>query len=40
MVFKITIVRFEGALVTCKGQVRFVDQPNIVNIEYSEIGVL
>ena len=39
----ITIVHFEGAHVTWKGQVRFVmsvDQPNTINIENSEVGVL
>ena len=39
----ITIVHFWGAYVIWKGQVRFVrfgDQPNTINIENSEIGVL
>ena len=29
-----------GPMSLCKGQVRFMDQPNIVNIKNSEIGVL
>ena len=39
----ISVVHFEGTYVTWKGLVRFMrfmDQPNIVNIENSEIGVL
>ena len=39
----ITTVHFEGGYVAWKGQVmflRFMDQPNTINIENSEIGVL
>jgi hypothetical protein len=39
----ISVGHFEDAYVTWKGQVRFMrfmNQPNIVNIEHSEIGVL
>ena len=35
----ITTVHFEGAYATWKGQVRFMDQPNIVNIKNSGIEV-
>ena len=36
----ITTVHFEGTYVTWMGQVRFVDQPNTINIEKGKIEVL
>ena len=35
-----TTVHFERTYVTWKGQVKFVDQPNTVNIENNEISLL
>jgi hypothetical protein len=35
----ITIVHFERTYVTWKDQVRFVNQPNTINIENSKIGL-